>query len=78
LTASNRRQGQPLLSVSTGLNGRLHASPPRSPVSIKTITRLRVVVCGIFDRAWPDSSWAITNSGMNRAIWSWWKGSSST
>ena len=78
LTASKRRQGQPLLSASTGLNGRLHASPPRSPVSIKTITRLRVVACGIFAMASLDSSCAITNSGMNRAISSWWKGSSST
>ena len=26
LTALKRRQGQPLLSVSTGLNGRVHAS----------------------------------------------------
>jgi hypothetical protein len=78
LTASKRRQGQPLLPVSTGLNGRVHASPPRSPVSIMTTMRWRVVRCGIFAMASSDSSWAITYSGMNRAMSSWWKGSSST
>jgi hypothetical protein len=70
LVLSNRRHGQPTLSSIIGLNARWQASPTRRPVSISTVTRLRVVGFAIRARLTSDSSWFITNSGMNRANWS--------
>ena len=65
LLLAKRRQGQPTLSSTMGLNASSQASPPRMPVSMSTITRWRTVGLVIRARLASDSSWAITNSGMN-------------
>ena len=66
LLLAKRRQGQPTLSSMIGLKASSHASPPRIPVSMSTITRWRTVGLRMRARLASDSSWAMTNSGMKR------------
>jgi len=65
LQLAKRKQGQPTLSSTIGLKASSHASPPRTPVSMSTITRWRTVGLRRRARLVSDSSCAITNSGMN-------------
>lgn len=66
LWLKNFRHGQPTESSMIGLNGNAQASPERSPVSMMSMSRCRVVSSGSRARWAGWSIWAMTNSGTNR------------